>query len=366
VADGLQRNIEAKRTTFNDLSRNAQEQAQAARIGDVRAWQVASAAAPLAPSFPKKSVFLMIGLVLGAGFGAGAVIMAELSENGFRSADEIEAELGVPFLAAVPELRRASRGIGRTGRRRLRAGPPRSRDPSPGDYVVEKPVSSFAESIRSIRATLLDASGGVESKTICVTSALTGEGKSATAVALARVMAMSGDRVLLIDCDLRRTSLARLRREAAGRGQSPEAPTTGLIQVLIDEADPHTATIDDVVPGLTFLGLDAPFLTSRDVFSAPQARELMTRLKGEYDFIILDSPPLLALTDAWAISSICDATVLLVRQAKTPRAAVRAAVDRLRLRGGRLHGVVLSRTASPKNLGAAGYYDNLRSAYYDD
>jgi capsular exopolysaccharide synthesis family protein len=354
VANGLQRDADAKRSTLNDLSRNAQEQAQAARIGDVRAWFVAPAGPPLEPSFPKKSIFLILGLVLGSGLGAGAVVAAEIAERGFRTAEDLEAEVGVPLLAAVPELPKAAR----RGRRR------HASTPTPWDYVVEKPVSSFAESIRNVRATLLDDSDEASCKAVCVTSALVGEGKTTTAVALARVMAMSGDRVLLIDCDLRRSGLARLRREAAQRSAYAASSSADLVQVLDGEVEPHKAIMDDVVPGLTFLGLDGPFLTSRDLFSAPAARGLIDRLKTEYDFIILDAPPLLAVTDAWSISSICDATLLVVRQAKTPRAAVRAAIDRLRLRGGRLHGVVLTRTV--RSVGGVGYYDNLHSAYYQN
>lgn len=354
IADGLQRNADAKRSTFNDLSRNAQEQAQQARIGDVRAWLVAAARPPLEPSFPKPSIFLMIGLVMGAALGAGTVFGAELLENGFRSADEIEAEIHVPFLAAVPEVRPRRRLLGRG------KAPPLS--PSPWDYVVDKPASSFAESVRNVRATLLAGADSPRPTSVCVTSALMGEGKSVTAVALARVMAMSGDRVLLIDCDLRRTGLAAMRRDAVR-----DKPSSGLLEVLEGESDPHAASVEDTVPGLTVLGADAPVFTSRDMFSGPAARQMMARLKEEYDFIILDTPPVLAVTDAWTISSICDATLLVVRHLKTPRSAVRAAASRLRRRGVRLHGVVINRRPQTRRGRIGGdYYDNMYGAYFDD
>ena len=101
VALGLQRSADAKRAIYNDLSRNAQEQAQEARIGDVRAWTVSAAQAP---SFPKTSVCLLFGLVIGSAAVAGAIRVAEARERGFRSAEEVEDALNVPFLAAVPEL----------------------------------------------------------------------------------------------------------------------------------------------------------------------------------------------------------------------------------------------------------------------
>jgi capsular exopolysaccharide synthesis family protein len=348
IALGLQRNADAKRGTFNDLSRNAQEEAQEARIGDVRAWLVSAATRPLMASFPKKSILLVLGLMIGAVVGAISAVVRELMENGFRSGEEVSAELRAPLLAAVPDLSEAvrSRSIWRT------------RDNRPcWDYVLNKPVSAFAESIRNIRAGLLGAPGVVGPRAVCVTSALMGEGKSAIAVALARVMAMSGDRVLLVDCDLRRSGLAKLRK-----GEAPDTPT-GLMEVLDGAIDPQQAIIPDVVPGLSLLGLDSPVFTSRDLFSGESARALIERFKADYDFIILDAPPILAVTDAWSIASICDVTVMVVRHGKTARAAVRAAVDRLRLKGLTPGGVILNRRP-PRHGHAAGAYDSIHAAYY--
>jgi capsular exopolysaccharide synthesis family protein len=348
VALGLQRTADAKRAIYNDLSRSAQEQAQEARIGDVRAYVVSAAEAPSKPSFPKTSIFLMLGLVIGSAAGAGAVAVAEARERGFRSAEEIETTLQLPFLAAVPELPAQGKGAQR-GRQLT----------SPWDYVLERPISSFAESIRNIRATLMRDSdfSGPGGRTVCITSALAGEGKSMLAVALARVMAMSGDRVLLIDCDLRRSGLARLR---------PDPDRPGLVEVLHGEADTGAALSEDVVEGLNFLGQNGPVFTPRDIFSGPPAKEMLRRLEAEYDFVILDAPPVLAVTDAWTISSLCQTTLLVVRNAKTPRAAVRSAVERLRLRGARLHGVVLNRRTRGLGQEDNGYYDSVHADYYLD
>ena len=349
VALGLQRNADAKRGTFNDLSRNAQEEAQEARIGDVRAWLVSAATRPLTASFPNKAILLVLGLVLGAAVGAIGAVVRELMEKGFRSGEEVSAELRAPLLAAVPDLSEAVRS------QKIW----RSRDNHPcWDYVLNKPVSAFAESIRNIRAGLLGAPGVVGPRAVCVTSALMGEGKSAIAVALARVMAMSGDRVLLIDCDLRRSGLAKLRK-----GEAHPDASTGLMEVLDGAVDPQQAIIPDVVPGLSLLGVGSPVFTARDLFSGESARALIERFKADYDFIILDAPPILAVTDAWSIASICDVTVMVVRHGKTARAAVRAAVDRLRLKGLTPGGVVLNRR--PPRLGhAAGAYDSIHAAYY--
>lgn len=347
VALSLQRTADAKRSIYNDLNRNAQEQAQEARIGDVRAWTVSAAQAPVKPSFPKTPIFLMLGLAIGSAAGVGAVAAAEARERGFRSAEDVEASLNLPLLAAVPEL--SARRVARAGARR------RQLAASPWDYVLAKPASSFAESIRNVRASLLDDTSEGGPRTVCVTSAVAGEGKSVVAVALARVMAMSGDRVLLIDCDLRRTGLAHLR---------PDQARPGLMDVLDGAADASAALNNDVVDGLTFLGQDSPVFTPRDIFSGPAAREMLRRVRDEYDFVILDAPPVLAVTDAWTISSLCDATLMVVRQARTPPRAVRSAIDRLQRRGARLHGVVLNRRPQGSAGADAGYYDGAHAGYY--
>lgn len=348
IAAGLQRDADAKRATFNDLSRNAQEQAQEARIGDVRAWVASPAAVPLNPSFPKKSIFLALGAMVGMAAGAIAAAVRELGQSGYRSGEEAAAELRAPLLAAVPELPKV--------RRRLVW---RSRDQGLcWDYVVDKPVSSFAEAIRNVRAALLGPGNEPGPKAICITSALMGEGKSAIAVALARVMAMSGDRVLLVDCDLRHSSLAKLRRRAAESSRSSD-----LVEVLHGDADPYGAIVPDVVPGLSLLGLEHPVFTSRDLFSSKEVRDLLARLRRDYDFVVLDAPPVLAVTDAWTLSSICDATLMVVRHGKTSRAAVRAAAARLRLRGSSPGGVIINRRP-PSEGYREGYYDAIHAPYY--
>jgi capsular exopolysaccharide synthesis family protein len=355
VALGLQRNADAMRSIYNDLSRNAQEQAQEARIGNVRAYVVSPAEAPAKPAFPNPTTFLLLGLAVGSAAGAAAVAFAEARERGFRSAEEIEGDLQLPLLAGVPELPAPSKGPalpalgGDRGGRRIAS--------QPWDYVLERPISSYAESIRNIRATLMAEVGGAAGgRSICITSAIAGEGKSTLAVALARVMAMSGDRVLRIDCDLRRSGLSRLRSEEA---------RPGLMEVLHGEAEADAALSEDVVDGLNFLGQDGPVFTAKDIFSGPGAKDMLQRLEAEYDFVILDAPPVLAVTDAWTISWLCHATLLVVRHSKTPRAAVRSAVERLRMRGARLHGVVLNRRARGRR-DDLGYYDTVHSDYYVD
>jgi len=117
------------------------------------------------------------------------------------------------------------------------------------------------------------------------------------------------------------------------------------------------------VPGLSLLGLDNPVFTARDLFSSKEVRDLLARLRQDYDFIVLDAPPVLAVTDAWTISSICDATLMVVRHGKTARAAVRAATARLRLRGSSPGGVIINRR--PPSAGyREGYYGAVHAPYY--
>ena len=159
---------------------------------------------PGVPSFPKVTMFVAAAVVLGVLFGLLVIWFLEQADSTIRSGDEVRSALGMPNLALVPMLRR-----GLLGRHRVE------------DYVVRKPLSPFAESMRTLRAALW--LGAEPPRVVVITAARPGEGKTTTSVALARSAAMNGERVLLIDCDVRQPSLGRVFRAegAAGRDRPP-------------------------------------------------------------------------------------------------------------------------------------------------
>ena len=197
---------------------------------------------------------------------------------------------------------------------------------------------------------------------IAVTSALPDEGKTTCAAALGRVMGMSGERVLLIDCDLRRRSLQSLVSKPA---------EAGLLDVLAGRAQVRDALQPDTVAGVDVLTTRDAGFTTMDVLGGEEMRRLLAEVRPLYDYIVLDAPPILAVADARTISSLADSVLLVVRWRRTTRQAAQATLARLESDGAPLAGVVLTMvdTSARAAVGASNpvyYSDRAARAYYQD
>ena len=347
-ADALQRDADAKRTIYNQLAQSAQQNSQDVQSNDTQVRIVETATTPLTPSFPNKPLFIVLGAVLGGACGAAAVFIAEILRRGLNSADEIEDAFGIPVLAGVPELER----------RQLRVS---GKDIRAWDVPKLKPLSAYAESLRTVRAALTLWESEKPAKVIAVTSALPGEGKTTTAVALARVMGLSGDRVILVDCDLRRNALKDLL---------PTAPESGLLEVLGGECGLDQAIVEEAETSLHILPLKGAAFVSHDNFGTEAMGLLIEQLCKRYTYIVLDCPSLLAVADARRLASLSDLLLMVVRWKRTPRQAVAAAINQLAQDGTVVSGVILARidTRVRSALGAASpsLYRNLFSSYYQE
>jgi len=348
VADTMEREAEAKRNTYNQLAASAQQVNQQEHSTQSQAQIVGQASAPTKASFPNKPLFVAMGLALGITFGVIAVFLLEFFDSGLRTVEEVESELGANFVTSIPLLTPSAL---RVDGRRIDAW----------DYVMARPMSGYAEALRGIRSALILSDVQKTKRIIVVTSALPNEGKTATSVALARTMAMSGERVLLVDCDLRRNSL---------EGLVKTAPGAGLIEVLTGAAPLAAAIVPDAVRGLDILCIYKATFTPRDLLGHPRMIELLAELRNQYDHVVLDGPPLLAVSDARTLATLGDAVVMVARWASTPRNAVRAALDMLERDGAPLLGLVLSmvdtrlrRSMSPSD--PSYYYENYRRYYKD-
>ena len=347
-ADALQRQADAKRLVYNQLAQTAQLTGQERQSQETRGRVVDAATPPGIPSFPNKRLFAALGFLMGVAMGAAVVLLLEALDSTVRTADDVQGGLGVELVASVPQL----------PARRLRGAKARK----PIDFVLAKPMSGFAEALRTVRSTLL-LSGprtGGGARVVAVTSALPGEGKTTCAVSLARIMGMSGERVLLIDCDLRRPL----------RTTTKAAPKAGLLDVLSGEATLEQALQPDVVRGVDLLSSRDVSFTPVDMLGGEGMRNLVNRMRNHYDHIVLDAPPVLAVADARTISALADSVLLIVRWRRTPRLAARTALAQLENDGAPMAGVVLTmvNTAS-RAVGASNpayYYSKAQRAYYQD
>ncbi len=339
-ADSLERRAEASRTIYNQVAQTAQSTTQQEHLDETPGRIMMRADAADKPVFPNKPLFAALGLVLGFILGVGAVLIAEVLDGGIRTVEQVERELGVPFIASIPLLTKQQLAASQTR--------------TPWDFLLQKPMSGFGEAFRTIRSALLLPLDHKSACVVCLTSAVPHEGKTVTAISLARTMAMAGDRVCLVDCDLRRDVVSSLLADK---------PENGLLEVLRGKARLDDVLLPDAVPGLDLLPLAHVTFTPRDVFGSEATRTLIEALRGRYDCILLDAPPLMAVADARQLALLADVTVMIARWKSTSRVAVRSALHRLASDGATVSGVVLT-MVDPRDRGALTQSDSLY--YYSD
>jgi polysaccharide biosynthesis transport protein len=271
------------------------------------------------PHSPNIPLYYAAALASGLFLGCSSALIREMQDHSIQSLEEMERMLGSPLLGVVPRLE--DRGwLSRllrsspTARNVLQQefGPMAEALPSKGRQSTKYAAAPFLEALRSLRTSLLLLHDGQPPKVVLITSSVAGEGKSKLTANLAGVLAQSGARVLLVDADLRRPVL----HTGLGLDKSP-----GLGAVLADGAlpvvykHPQLSTLSILCGGAT------PALPS-ELLGSKRMIDLLAGWRAQYDFILLDSPPVLPVTDARVLSQICDATLLVARHGFTPKQAV--------------------------------------------
>jgi polysaccharide biosynthesis transport protein len=326
--NALEREAEALRGLQKAVLERAQTTAAQTAIERPDARVLSVATLPAVPSFPKVTLFVAAAVVLGLLFGLLVIWFLEQADSTIRSGDEVRSGLGLPNLALVPMLRR-----GLLGRHRVE------------DYVVRKPLSPFAESMRTLRAALW--LGAEPPRVVVITAARPGEGKTTTSVALARSAAMNGERVLLIDCDVRQPSIGRIFR-AEG------AP--GVTDLLLGQAVLERIIRRDHLSSLDYIPAGAAEIHSLGLFMSEAMAGLLDRVRRDYDLIVLDAPPALAMADARVVARLADATLLCVKWRDTPRSVVCNSLGLLEDAHARVVGACLTQVDA-KVHGRSGYAD---------
>ncbi len=342
----LEREAEANRSVYESFLNRFKEtsQQQDLQVPDSRI--ISPATAPLSPSHPRKALSLALALVLSGMLGVGLAFLLEHLDNGMTTARDVEDALGLPHLVSVP-LVPVEKGAG---------GKPLK----PHDYLVQKPLSAFSEALRSLRSALQLSNVDNPPKVILFTSALPSEGKTTTSVSFARAAAASGLKVVLVDCDLRHPSVHKTFGLAT--------PSSGLVELLAERLDPEAVMIDDDKTSLRILPIATGTANPPDLMASSQMQLLIERLRGEYDLVVLDSAPVLPVSDSRVLSRLVDETVFVVRWSDTPKDAAQAAIRELRLYQSNIAGAILVAVDATKQAkygyGDGGYYYGKYSRYY--
>lgn len=282
---------------------------------------ISAAAVPTKKAWPVLPIALLISVALGLALGIGAGILAEALDEGFRTPEEVERKVGAAVLSSVPRLRR----------REMRGLTPSEQHPA--GYLIERQMSAFTEAFRVARTSIVYGNSHRKNQVLAITSALPNEGKTTVSLCLARATALSQQRVLIIDCDLRRRSL----KEVLGF-----EPEVGLLQVLNGEASWRNAIVLDEASGMHVLPLKESRFIAEDVFGTNAMAALIEELRGHFDCIVLDCAPVLAVAETRVVASLADATVVVARWEKTPVRAVRTTLQYLSTTRDNVLGVILN------------------------
>jgi capsular exopolysaccharide synthesis family protein len=338
VAESLEREAAAKRALYDKTSQLSLDSMQAASGAIAQAELIDRARAPGAPASPNKPLLYALALVVGLAAGAGTIGAQELFTGGFRSVEALEAATGLTVLAVVPKV---------------------GKGPSPGDLMLERPTSMFAEAFRIARTAVLGAHADASVKVIAITSSLPGEGKTTSAVCFARTLAIANARTLLLECDVRRAAVRHIVKGGT--------PTVGLVELLHGEATLEDVLLAGDVPNLDQILVVSPYFSAENLFGEGRMEKLLDVLRDRYDYIVLDLPPLMGLADGRLLALLADATILAVKWNSTPPSAVNAALNWLHTDGSKPVGILYTQVdPSAQSAGSLSYYSKQYSDYYQN
>jgi len=337
----LQQAATASETLYEDYLSRYKQVSTGVGTEQSDAMLVSPSKVPLQPATPRVLLYMAVGVVVGLTLGLAAIILAEALDTSFSTGADLERRIGAPYIGAIPLLNSVAPGT------KL----------SPANYAVAKPLSVYAEAFRHLRVGLLYSTAG-RMKVIAVTSALMNEGKTTAAVCLAQTSAIQGTRTVVVDCDLRRRTILRYL---------DETPKVGLLEVLSGKATLDQALVK-LSSGAACLPLVPEGEIHDDILGSTQMDDLLAELSKRFDLVILDTAPLLILSDTRALASKCDAVMMIVRWRKTPEAAVRASLRLLKTAGANVAGLVLSKVdahrQAPYGYEDGGYYVQTAKGYF--
>lgn len=297
---------------------------------------------PDAPISPNKTMVFGVGTILGLLGGVFLAIILDISDRSVRNAREVERRLRTPVLGVVPRLSKSERPRKAQG------------DASTTEFIPFRlPISPFADAIRMVEHTITshlpDEKGGV----LCVSSAMPLEGKTFISVSMATAMATEQKRVLLVDGDLRRPRIHKLFRQ--------DTSNEGLSDLLKDtDRELRSTIVRTRVPGLYFLSAGNIPENPVALLKTKRFREIIVACRKAFDYVIIDTPPMLGLADAAIMSELADGLVLVIHHGRTPLEALQRTYE-IAIKGRcRVLGVVLNKAEA-----RLGDYDYYKYRYYN-
>ena len=250
---------------------------------------------PNRPIKPKKAQNLLLGLIVGLALGVGLAFFQEHLDDTIKNADQAKRAMGLPLLATIPHIPGREPEVGA---------------PGGGTLITQlEPKSIVAEAFRALRTSLHFSAINREKKIMLVTSTFPGEGKSIISSNLASIFSQTGARVLIVDCDLRRSSL----HEKFGHSKTP-----GLSEILTGDITFEEAKHDTGIPGLDLISAGTTPPNPSELLGSEVMRQFLLTHREHYDHIVIDAPPIMAVTDAPVLTTVSDLVILVMEAGRVP------------------------------------------------
>jgi succinoglycan biosynthesis transport protein ExoP len=333
----LEREANSNRQLYESLLTRAKETGAASDYQGTNIQVLDKAVIPAAPVLPNTLRDLLVAAVGGMFLAVGLAFGSEYFDSRIKSPEEIKNHLGLPFLGLVPAVVTSAEG---------------------GEVPLlqaDVPVA-FSEAIRALRTAVLFSSADESAHTIVVTSTGPSEGKTVISSSLAITLAQAGQRTLVIDADMRRPRM----HEALGRPQEP-----GLSNVLVGEATIAQAARSTSVANLSILAAGQIPPNPAELLGSKKYGELIAELKQKYDWIIIDAPPVMPVTDASIVANTAGGVVFVIGSEMTPRQTAATAIEQLRNANAKFVGAVLNRANITRHAYYyAPYYRKEYAKYY--
>ena len=340
-------------------------------------WIVDRAEIPLSPSRPAKKKNMILGLMIGLFAGLGLALLLEGLDITVKDSDDIKKFPGIPILGMVPAFSKNGRMkknkeilyeensesgekaqpawadvVGRSGTAGgLKKPEPRGGEQKSMDLIVHfSPKSSFAEQYRSIRTTLLFSTVDAKVRALAVMSPLPQEGKTATTCNLAVALAQAGKRVLIIDADLRKPRLHKVFGVKNLNGLTKYLSADLALEDLL-----HATPI----PSLFLINSGPVPPNPLELLGWAKMAKLIDQLRKDFDFLLFDTPPVLAVSDALVLGSRLDGAILVVRASRTPREALKRTLDKMKAHNIKNLGVIINNVRTPNfdEYNISSYYE---------
>lgn len=341
----LTRESDSSQIIFDTFLKTYKRADEREKLEEAEARVISYATVPRSASYPNKPLFLSLAVAASFFLGIALALLLEKLDNAYKTSLQLENETGYPCFGIVPIATKMDQ-----------------KKPT-ADYILSKPASNVAEAVRTLRMVINLRSKDQEkkSKVVTITSSLPGEGKTTLSAWMSRLAAKSGEKVIVVDCDLRRPRL----NEAFGKD-----PQNTLVEYLTGRATLEETIFRDAPSGAHVIFARAVPNNALDLISKPRMKNLIESLREAYDLVILDSPACLAVSDARMLASQSDQTLFAVSWDDTPREVVNAGVKQFADFGYDALAFALTnvdiKRHSKYGYGDAVYYYSRYKQYYSD